>query len=874
MPASRPRRGSPALLLLTTLVALVSSSCQPFAAAGESCEETPCALGLVCVELVCEEPVAADAGPPACASDDDCDLQGNADGRACVDGACAWATCSFDAECGTRVCDQGECAVREACASDDDCDEGDVCDDDACRSPCDDDEQCTGLFEACAGDGRCKQRCFIDLLCFGGLCVDGVCADPECSADEDCEQDGDWFCNAGRCQSFLPCDDDGDCFDANFRCNELGRCEERAACVRDDECGLEGLCIDAHCRDTVTCLGDDSVCDDDEECVAGRCTSEPGCRANADCAAGEVCARGACRQEAVTSAAAIVVETPLGSCAQDGSGACELVLFAGEQTELRFGAFDDDGAPVLADLSASADNGAVFSLSSLTRHGATLTATQPIDTLLYVTDGALEHAALLVTVLPAAAPGGLRVLVVEERTGVPVGGAEVTAAGVSATTNAFGLATFAVAPSSEPALVTAREGDVGVAVADIVPSGDLRLTLPLGADSELPEEAAGFTARVISSGDETGPVGLGLALPSVTRLSDASASSLLGPAYVGTLEVPLLGALPVALPAAATLQATLPIVGQTSDVRPLAYARTSAGPRSVTAFEGRYETDALFAFTGAGDEVELLLDLAAGAEGMDALWAHVGTLTSAPLVGDEDDVDGDGDVSELVPDFDIFPSVEVTPSSRAAERLGVVLGPPPASARARVLAVAGLLPPGYGFVPSGLSAFVLDDGAPRQLKVVAPAEDGLTAARRALMVQALFDDGSESRLQLITDAFGPALDLGSFLDPPAGAAFLDGVPLPGDRLLLLPEAPGATTYRVLLEGAGARWQLYLPAGEGGRSLTVDDVLGGSSASLQGVEVLRFDDDASGADPTHARFRAGAGPAAPACDAARAHAVAP
>lgn len=857
------------------LLVLAAAGCHPFAGLGEHCVETPCRLGLLCVDGVCEEPVASDAGPPPCARDDECVLRGNADGRECVEGVCAWASCSFDLQCGTRICDQGACAPREACANDDGCDDGRLCDDNACRSPCEDDDQCTGLFEACDDEGRCRQQCFADLMCLGGLCNDGLCEDPECATDDDCEQDGSWACNGGRCESFLPCDEDGDCFDPNFRCNEIGRCEERALCTRDDECGLEGLCIEAHCRPTTVCLEDESLCDDDEECVAGRCTNAPGCRRNADCAASEVCSRGSCRAEVTSTPSTLVVETALGACHASGEGACHLVLFEGEQARVRFGALDEEGMPVLSDLSASLDEPTPASLSDVTRSGATVTAellAGTTTTHLRLTQGDVVHLALQVTVVPSAPATETHVLVVDGLTGAQVSGAAVTAAGVEATTGSDGLAAYTPAPSTQPALVTARALDVGIAVADLVPTGDLRLVLPSATAAADPPVAAGFSARVTSSGDEVGPVGLGLALASQARLADATLSSLFGPAYVGVLDVPLLGAIPVPMPAATTLQASLPLVGQTSDVRPVAYATTAAGPRSVTAFEGRYETDALFALTGAGDEVELALDLAGRAEGMDALWVHVGDLQALPLVADTADVDGDGDALERTPDFANLPSTEVTPTSRPTERTGLLIGPTPAEARPRVLAVSGLLPPGYGFVPTGVSAFVIDDSAPRQLKATAPIEDGLTPARRAVVVQALFDDGSDSRLQVIEDALLPTMALGAFLKPPEGAMFLDGVPLPGERLLLLPEAEGATTYRVFLDGGGASWQLYLPAGAGGKSVTVDEMFGGLSASLGSVEVLRLEGDTS-ETATYARFRAGAGPPVAVEDAARARASA-
>jgi hypothetical protein len=438
------------------------------------------------------------------------------------------------------------------------------------------------------------------------------------------------------------------------------------------------------------------------------------------------------------------------------------------------------------------------------------------------------------------------VLAVERGSGAPIEGATVELDGTAGTTAADGSADLGAvpAPAGTPLLLV-RDGGRGVALLDAPLTGDVRVELPNATPPADPPETAGFTARVLSTGDEIGPVGTGIALPSLARAREASLLSLLGEPYVGTLELPLLGAVGVPLPASTTLSAEVPLSGAQT-VRETAYAVTAAGRRSVTAFEGRSETGDVFAFFGGVDPIELALDLAQRAEGMDALWQPVGALSAFPLVEDGDladdvaDVDGDGDLAELVPDYASMPAVEVSPSQLALERVGLSTGALPADARTRAFAVAGLSLPGYGFVPTAMGALAPGEaGVGSQLKATSPDNDALTSARRDVVVEAIFDDGRQSRLSHADDAFGADWQLGDFLIPPDGAFFLDGVPTPTDRLLVLPPAPGATTYRIEVTDGARSWALVVSAADGtGRSVAVPASLGGIAAGLGRVEVLR------------------------------------
>jgi hypothetical protein len=866
------------------LLAVVLSfwACQPFAAEGQSCDSVPCAYGLVCFEEICIVPSTPDAGTPPCDDVSDCSVDGNDDGRQCVEGQCVWDECQLDADCGTRICDRGECTVRETCFDDSTCASGQVCEDEACRDACGSDDECGGFLAVCGSEGRCEQQCFVDLMCLGDLCVDGVCQPPDCGSDSDCDgPGGPYFCNAGRCETYLPCSDDDDCFDPDFRCNGEGRCEERPLCARDADCGLDALCLSGHCRPTATC-DVDGDCEDGEECVASRCVPAPACRGNGDCSGDDVCVAGACRAPVATDAASLVLETPHGRCLADGSGACTLVLFDGESAEVHVAALDADGVPVLVDLSATSDSGSVGATAgagvvTLAASAAGATASIAVS----VTGASVSHSALSVrTVSTGATMGNLPVLVVDADSGAPLQNINVAFDNAGALTSADGFVEL-TGPFVFGGLLTVDNGAVGVALGDIAAAQPVRVALRVPPATPPEPTAAGFTARVQSTGDETGEVSLGLALPSLGHPADASLASLFGDTFFGQLEVPIIGGAPVPLPAAATLSANLPLAGL-QVVRDRAFAVTAPGSASVTGFEGVDGTQSVFNFIGNGDALGLALDLATAAEGWDVLWKHAGVLEALPLVEDGDladdiaDVDADGDVTELVPDFGQMPEVGVRPEQLATERVGVTTGPMPPGARGRGFAAAGHWLPGWGFAPTGIGVLPASEAeVTHQIKVHGPDNDALSTARRVVVIEAVYDDARQSVARVEADAFGPALAAGNLIAPPEGAFFVDGIPTPADRTLFLPAtAADATTYRVTLIGDGVRWQVVLArGGGGGRTLIVPQALGGVGSTLVTVEALRLPgDDAQAATLGH--FSPGAGPRGDLDVAALARALAP
>jgi hypothetical protein len=805
--SARGHRSRAALTPWFLCAAAAVLGCRPFGLEGDRCDDGPCALGLVCVEEVCTRVDPPPPPPPPCETDAQCTLNGTADGRECVNGVCRFSDCVIDLQCGVRICDDGRCADRVFCLAESDCAPRRICVDFTCRTPCFRDQDCPllgGLLQACL-EGECVQRCLGDFMCLGGICQDNLCLDPACAVDEECTGPGDYFCEGGRCVQFTPCAIDSDCFDPNFFCDSLGRCAERPACTVDAQCG-PGLCVDRHCRDAVACA-DDDTCGPGEECVASRCVGAPECRIAADCTSPQLCDRGRCREVGIEPAAAIVIR------------ASALVAFVGDEVTLAAQAFDDDGLPIAAGNHRWSAGEALEG----SRVGVRCATPGTVDVVLQVfADDVLAHEIVgpsITCVADTAAE--LDVLVIDGDSGEPVAGAEVfiddAAAGATDASGHFAAAVFSGGD------VGARTADgIGAAVVGAAP-GRLYLALPglaaLAGATGQGAVAAGFRALVNGSGDELGDVGLALALAPVESPLHASLGRVLGEPFVGAVELPIVGTLPVVLPATAIMDATLAFAGP-QEVKSTAFAISPPGPSQILAYEGRFEQQRLFEVAFGADPTETALGLAAEAEGMDVALVGAGILEALPLVPDSSDVDGDGNTGELAPDWLAFPLHSIVPVTPPLERVGLRTSPPPAGARARMLASCGVELPS-GFLLLGVSALVGAEptlvAASEQVKVLSPP-GAVDAHGRACAVHAVFDDGATSAVVARARAFGPRLDAGPLLAPPRSAFILDGIPEVGRSSVVVPAVPnadalaltifdGATTWSVV---AGARGSVPLP----------------------------------------------------------------
>lgn len=832
-------------LSLLLLMGWSVGACRPVPGFGDSCAEAPCAAGLRCVEDRCTSVSSSGPVSATCLSEEDCAVEGSSDGRACLNGACVWRECTGDLACGGRICDQGFCRERELCADVGDCGGGEVCDDGVCRTACVVDEEC-GAFSACAA-GVCVSRCLADWMCFGDVCEDGLCVAPECGGDEDCPVDGNYLCQSGRCVSFLPCQEDVDCFDPDYLCNEAGRCEERPLCQVDADCGVTAICRSAHCQPATPCDVDE-MCAANEECLAGRCVSRPGCRTASACDAGEVCVNQMCTEMIMGAAEHIVIGSGLGDCERDGTGKCALVLFPGETTLLQVAGYTASGEPLIDDWTYELDDPEVAMLETTGVGRVAVWASNPGTTRLRVVAGSgATHESMSVVVVPQM-PGEVGVLVVDGDTGAGIEDAVVRWDDLTVNTDPSGVARIPLSEALPPSVrLFVQYAGQGQAYVEVAPSPAMRIVLE--SPPTLPGNAAGIVGGVVSSGDETGAVGVGLVIPGHAAVEDANLLASLGAPFVGSLEIPVLGLVRVPLPAGATLEASLPLLG-TQTIRDQAYVSTSAGRRSALAYEGRFEQARLFSLIGGTESTDLALNLVTDAEGMDVTRADLGELAAYPTVTDGDlsdgtaDVDGDGDIDELVPDYAAFSEFVFTPTRPPRERVGLQAARLPPNARARAFVTAGVELPGAGFLPLGVGTLTVGEAARAgQLKIQPPDSGAISLGDRALMLDAVFDDVNlRASLLYRGDDLGPRLELGAFLSPPDAPPILTGVPTPDESLMILPGIEDGDAYRVRLRSLGQAWTLWVKGAPGGQSVVVPNEM--ASMQLESIEAFRLDDDAS------------------------------
>src|SRR5262249_37599582 len=123
------------------------AACHPVGLAGESCKEAPCEAGLTCVAGICKNVPPPPPPPPPCTQNSDCVLNGSADGRTCdtTTGTCGFSPCFIDQQCGTRICDQGNCADNTPCFTNADCSSSQICNNGSCRSACTQDSDCPSV---------------------------------------------------------------------------------------------------------------------------------------------------------------------------------------------------------------------------------------------------------------------------------------------------------------------------------------------------------------------------------------------------------------------------------------------------------------------------------------------------------------------------------------------------------------------------------------------------------------------------------------------------------------------------------------------------------------------------------------------------------
>jgi hypothetical protein len=428
------------------------------------------------------------------------------------------------------------------------------------------------------------------------------------------------------------------------------------------------------------------------------------------------------------------------------------------------------------------------------------------------------------TNLGPIANGATRVTVVAASSGAPVSSAIVvvtsTAGDRTATTDASGTVSFSgIGPLTAVTVFNPAYDYLSV----LGPlSNDVLVPLPSVTRSD---QVGGLKGTVdLSMAGSMGQVGVSLSGGSFeSPLYGLSVQSLFG-GDVFQVPVPIPGQmLKVPVLASATIQVSF--MGAPISLKDTYYARTRPGLRAAWSFGGYTGLSALGlgGGGGAGGFLGALLPYF-------QRFAH-GTqpaisVLSLATVPDTGDINGNGNTTELVPDYAHFPSVALTPSVAQSLRYFLELGGAqlplvkdgPSNA---LVVVSGAMVPGAGFVPLGLDGMQAAANTATVASFttkIAPPHGGLEVGRYAVLAMAVRLAGGGTALPgpgssriYVGDSLPTTVDMsGGFLDAPQGGVFHAmgrGFDVPA-------AAPAGALVHVAFAAADGAWHVYFDAGAG------------------------------------------------------------
>lgn len=692
------------------------SRCRP-ACVARTCTDVGQCDSWLCLDGTCTEPFECDAG--VCPGDLECD----GTTRMCVESVPE--TCTMDTDCATPgdICVNQMCIEPQSCTYSTDCPSDLRCIREVCREPCTSADQCAdnAMFWTCdSATGECLQQCIGDQTCPAGFICEGpsgaqVCVPPQCNMDADCpgamdrcegEEDG-----RGRCVEVVPCDpmDPNACM-MNFECI-AGECVELPLCLGDRDCPAGRYCEDRHCQIAADCTND--PCEAGFDCIGDRCVPAV-CRGDDSCPMGEVCVGGQCQTPNDGSTIANVeIITAAGSVVPTGT------------YRFRAVATDANGAiipGVVFEWGSSMTDVAAIDATGLATGGNTAGTT---DITASVTANMMTFSSQPVTLVNLGVSNDVRVFVVSETSGAPVDGATVDCGGSVQTSGADGVATFTVMTPVTCSVFAANHDYVTA----IGLAGDATIRLPTITRTD---RSTGFTGAIDFSGvtgDE--PVEISFSGASFSApLSQLSPAAFFG-GNLFTYQLPVVGA--VSLPAGATAAAE--VMGFPFSIKDVYYSETRPGRRTAWSFAGLAGLSDL-GIGGGGDLLANLLPLfQTFSHGTTGAYA---TLAPLPLVTDGPDIDGDGDTTEMVPDYNGFAQAPMTPAT--IQNLRIQISGDAASLPTNttgLLLLSGALVPRVGFVPLGLDGLTPTGNVGSFSTTMAPPHDGLEVGAYVVIAAAL-----------------------------------------------------------------------------------------------------------------------------------------
>jgi hypothetical protein len=537
--------------------------------------------------------------------------------------------------------------------------------------------------------------------------------------------------------------------------------------------------------------------------------------------------------------AKLVISTPLGLCDPllDILAACTLTVRPGEQVTLGVLALDAAGRIIVGVTPQwASDQPGVAEAVSLGQGALVTSGVETGTTRVTASVGSATSPAVSVVNLgPAGA--GVRVTVVDGRTGAPVRSAVVRVNQESATTPASGAVTWEAGVEA-PFTVSVFHASFDYVTLALLPAeagGGLDAVVAL--EPVMPPEASGGLRGTVNldAATSTGPVSLSLSGVSNPTVSGMSFSRLLGETFFVDISVPMLGSQRVPLPGGITLGAELPLLGP-QVFKDAFYVLGEGGRRIAWTFGGRLPLMALVGLVGIGDPVTAILSLVPFFEGLTHGLATGYVLADLPYVVDGDtdydgvaDVNNNGVTGEWVPDYFAFPQAPLT--VRQAQTLYTSVQfrefPPDASAP-DALVVAGARVPGHGFIPLGMTSVAPPEAEAGYVPMkMAPRYGGLevgdyTVAAFAFGATAGSTPSQLSLRVVSAETLPQEVDLGVMMPFPTGSSYRL-LASPPSRLLTVRSVAGAHLMRVTLAGQDGQWMVYVPVAPGAQAVALPDV---------------------------------------------------
>ncbi|MFW5966232.1 MAG: Ig-like domain-containing protein, partial [Persicimonas sp.] len=632
-----------------------------------------------------------------------------------------------------------------------------------------------------------------------------------------CETDYSCDVESGECVEHLDCEDDRDC--RSHQVCEDEECVARDDCIVEDDCGEDETCLNGRCTYSPECESDGD-CDDGFECVGEQCYEEV-CRGSDDCEGDQVCDGGVC-DDPPEAESCFVSEK-------------EALVSEGQQVRLEAYALNaaDDGVPANFEWVSSDTDVAEIDDDGQNAVGGEAEGETEIKASIADTDIECDGVVTL-TNHGQVGDDEMRVIVTDAETGAGVEDAEVVLGDDEASEESGPSGSAILEDPGESIDVSVfADGYNWVTVKD-VGSVDVQIALT-------PERgtgpAAGFTGEFdLSQLNTGGDFNLGLAGASLAGgLLDFDLTRLLGDPFVRSVDVPGGGGggdSEIPIPGGLVMFGE--VLGFDINLKETYYAHTTEGARIGWGVAGKIAgEDLIDTFSdGMDDTGEVLTTILPLFNRFDHDNKPL-SLDARDRVVDSQDIDGDGDTSEEVPDYDNFPEVDLKPSVRQnlITDVGVSNLPQMSDGEAEVVVLVGgvhLDSPGY--VPLGLSATSDEDedGRPdTQQLTLAPPYGSLTGGRLAVVALAFnpedvgFEDGVE-----LPDEFSAALWNGQSLPSSVGlGTFADASDgsVDEEKREVSVTADAGPLFRVQIVGEDRTWEVWSAGPDGSQGTFEHDI---------------------------------------------------